>query len=63
MAGEKWRQHLDCVRQIRLHPGWTDEEVAEAVGLRMAELDIVREARREVQNEVQPRETSWERNY
>lgn len=63
MSGEKWRQHLECVQLIRRHPGWTDDEVAEAAGLRKAEMAIVAEARREAETEEIPRGTSWDRSY
>lgn len=34
---------------IRGHPDWDDEQIAEFIGAKLAELEIVREARKDVQ--------------
>lgn len=40
---------LDALHAIRLHPDWDDETVATFVGIKPLELDLVREARKQVQ--------------
>lgn len=52
MSSSKWQQHIECTRIIRRHPDWTDDQVLEAAGLRPLEVNIVQEARREVDTET-----------
>jgi hypothetical protein len=59
----KWQQHLECTRIIRMHPEWTDEQVLEEARMHKLEIDIVKEARREVVGENLPGETSSKRSF
>ena len=64
MAGSlKWQQHIECTRLMRLHQDWTDEQVREAAGLHLLEMNIVQEARREVDGEVQDASVQSQRSY
>lgn len=60
---EKWRQHVLCTRLIRQHPDWDDERVLQEAGMRKPELDVVAEARREVENEKVQGNVTWKRSY
>lgn len=40
---------LQIKEQLRLHPGWTDEQVAERLGLKSFELDLILTARRDLE--------------
>lgn len=63
MAGSKWQQHIEAVQLIRQHYDWSDERVMEALGLKPLEVNIVQEARREVDNERLGSSVRSERSY
>ena len=63
MPSSKWEQHLLCTRLIRQHPDWTDEQVLEEAGMRPAEVNVVAEARREVDTATVPGAVTWDRSY
>lgn len=59
----RWEQHILCTRLIRRHPEWSDEEVLSEARMHPLEVDVVQEARREVEGEVLPSETSSTRSF
>jgi hypothetical protein len=59
----KWQVHITCTRIIRQHPDWTDEQVLAEARLHALEIDLVREARREVDGEIQASEVQSERSF
>jgi hypothetical protein len=58
-----WQQHIQCANIIRAHPDWTDEQVLEAARMHELEINIVQEARREVEGEATPSATSHEQSF
>jgi hypothetical protein len=40
---------LQIKEQLRLHPDWDDEQVAERLGLKVPELDLITTARRDME--------------
>jgi hypothetical protein len=48
MAGMKYQMFTLAKQCIRSHPKFTDEEVAEFIGAKPAEMEIVRTARQDV---------------
>jgi hypothetical protein len=40
---------LQIKEQLRLHPDWDDEQIAERVGLKYFELDLITTARRDLE--------------
>jgi hypothetical protein len=58
-----WEQHIRCTNIIRAHRDWTDEQVLEAARLHKLEINIVQEARREVEGEATPSDTSHEQSF
>jgi hypothetical protein len=64
MSGSlKWQQHIDCTLLMRQHPDWTDEQVRVAANLHPMEINIVQEARREVDSEVVDSTVQSQRSY
>ena len=63
MASGKWQQHIECTQIIRRHPDWTDEQVLQEAHMHKLEINIVQEARREVDTEVQPSVVRSQRSY
>jgi hypothetical protein len=59
----KWQQHVTCTQIIRHHPDWTDEQVLVEAHMHPLEVNIVQEARREVQNEVGTSDVQAHRSY
>lgn len=57
-----WQQHITCTQIMRRHPDWDDEQVRVAAGMHPAEMDVVREARREVTAD-QPSVVRSQRSY
>lgn len=48
MAGERYALFLSAKQQIRRHPDWSDEQIAEAMGSRLLVVaTIIAEARRD----------------
>ncbi len=58
-----WQQHIQCTQIIRRHPDWTDEQVRDEARLHPLEINIVQEARREVEGESLASDTSSDRSY
>jgi hypothetical protein len=54
----KWEQFVTCTRIIRQHPEWSDKEVLDEARMHPLEIDIVQEARREVDGESLPSDVS-----
>jgi hypothetical protein len=63
VPSSKWEQHILCTRLMRQHPEWDDEKVLSEAGMRPLEINIVREARREVQGEVIDSAVRSQRSY
>lgn len=63
MPSAKWQQHVLCTRLIRQHPDWTDEQVLEEARMHPLEINIVQEARREVDGEAVRGNVSSQRSY
>jgi hypothetical protein len=59
----KWQQHVTCTQLIRRHPDWDDERVRVAADLRPLEMNIVQEARREVDSETVDATVQTRRSY
>lgn len=59
----KWQQHVRCTQIIRQHPDWSDKEVLDEARMHPLEIDIVQEARREVEGAEQASEVRSERSY
>lgn len=59
----KWRQHVRATQLIKQHPDWTDEQILEAADMKPLEINIVQEARREVETETVPGVVRSERSY
>lgn len=47
MPGQKYEIFTAAKRTLRIHPDWTDEQVAEHIGAKPLEYEIVREARKD----------------
>lgn len=45
--GQRYELFRRAKHEIRLHPELTDEQVAERVGAKLAEMDIIAEARKD----------------
>jgi hypothetical protein len=58
-----WQQHITCTNIIRAHRDWTDEQVLDAARMHKLEINIVQEARREVEGEEIPSATSHEQSF
>lgn len=63
MASSKWQQHIEATQAIRRHRDWTDDQVLEHLRMHPLEINIVQEARREVEGEARPSETSHEESF
>lgn len=63
MPSSKWQQHVLCTQIIRRHRDWDDEQVLVEAGLHKMEINIVQEARREVESEVVPGIVRSDRSY
>jgi hypothetical protein len=59
----KWQMHVKCTQIIKRHPDYTDEQVLEEARMHPLEIDIVREARREVGSAEQASEVRSERSF
>jgi hypothetical protein len=59
----KWQMHVQCTQIIRHHPDYTDEQVLKEARMHPLEIDIVREARREVDSAEQSGEVRSERSF
>jgi hypothetical protein len=51
--GIKYELFTRARQVIKVHPDWDDEKVAEHVGAKLAELDIIREARKDAMADQQ----------
>jgi len=58
-----WEQHLNCTRIFRMHPDWTDEQVLHEARMHQLEINVVQEARREVENENPTGNVKSERSF
>lgn len=60
----KWEQHITCTRLMRQHPDWSNQQVLEEARMHAMEMNIVEEARREVEAETpKPGNVRSERSY
>ena len=48
MAGMKYQMFTLAKQAIRSHPDWDDDKIAEFIGAKPAEMELVRTARRDV---------------
>jgi len=46
--GMKYEMFQRAKSALRTHPDFTDEQVAEFIGAKLAEMEIIREARKDV---------------
>ncbi len=51
--GQRYELFMRAKREIRLHPELTDQQVAERIGAKAAEADIIAEARKDYEADQQ----------